>query len=355
MDGLAAHFAGRGVRLLQLPDGGSVPADFGDAAAEHRATRDACGLFDFSFMGAWEIRGPGAAAHLSRLQTRDLAALAPGRCAYTLLLREDGTVLNDATVWMISPERYLLFTGRPSDGGWVAGDGGTPGVHVHPREPSAVIALQGPASGAVLAALAGSDFVRGLGYFGFAEAPMPGGPCLVARLGYSGELGYEIVVEAPRAVAMWRALVAAGGAYGLREAGFAAADSLRIECGHILFLRELARDRLPAELGLARLVTSGDPAMRGGPDLRQLAGVPPARLVGVALAGSPAPADAPPIELTSEADSPTCGGRIGLGFAPAAQDRVGTLLRAQDGRACVVTALMRHDPERLRPRGNPLP
>lgn len=355
MDALAAHFAGRGVRLAPLPGGGAVPSHFGDAAAEHRATREACGLFDFSFMGAWEIRGRDAAAHLGRLQTRDLRALVPGRCAYTLLLRDDGSVLNDATVWMFGPERYALFTGCPSDGDRVADGAGSPGVAVQPREPSAVIALQGPASGAVLAALTGSGPVRDLGYFRFAVLDLPTGPCLVARLGYSGELGYEIVVEASLAVATWKAILAAGGAYGIREAGFEAADSLRIECGHILFLRELAKPRSPSELGLARLVTSPDPAMRGRAALHAMAGLPQARLVGLEIPGTPAAAGAPPVELTSESDSPTLGGRIGLGFAPAANDRTGTLLRAPDGRACVATALSRYDPERLRPRASPLP
>ena len=355
MDALLDHFAERGVRLAPLPDGGAVPADFGDAVAEHRATREACGLFDFSFMGAWEILGRDAGAHLARLQTRDLRALVPGRCAYTLLLRDDGSVLNDATVWMFSPERYWLFTGRPSDGEWVAQGAQALDVLVTPRLSTAVIALQGPASGAALAKLAGSESVRDLGYFRFAERDLPGGPCLVARLGYSGELGYEIVVEASRAVALWQALVAAGRAYGLREAGFEAADSLRIDCGHILFLRELAGARLPAELGLARLVTSVHSGMRGGAALRALSDAPHARLVGLEIGEAGAAADAPPVELTSESYSPTFGRRIGLGFAPAAHDRAGTVLRAADARACTVTALSRYDPERLRSRGSPLP
>lgn len=354
MDTLASHFAGRGVRLLGLPDGGAVPADFGDAAAEHRATREACGLFDFSFMGAWEILGRGAARHLVRLQTRDPGALVPGRCAYTLLLRDDGTVVNDATLWMFSAERFWLFTGRPADGEWVAAGAAERDVVVRPLDPSAVIALQGPASGAVLAKLTGSDAVRALGYFRFAERELAGGPCLVARLGYSGELGYEVVIEAGRATAAWQAMLAAGRSYGIREAGFTAADSLRIECGHILFLRELAGPRLPSELGLAGLVASTDPAMRGAEALRSVSQAPRERLVGVTIGDAPA-GIAPAIDLTSESDSPTFGGRIGLGFAPAAHDRIGTVLRAPDGRACTVTALRRHDPERLRPRASPLP
>jgi aminomethyltransferase len=355
MDALAAHFDARGVRLARLPDGRAVPADFGDAAAEHRATREACGLFDFSFMGAWEILGREAAAHLARLQTRDLRALAPGQAAYTLLLRDDGTVVNDATVWMFSPDRYWLFTGRPADGDWVAGDAGALDVQVLPRASTAVIALQGPASGAVLAKLAGSEAVRALGYFRFAERELAGTPCLVARLGYTGELGYEIVVDASRAVETWQAICAAGRAYGIREAGFEAADSLRLECGHILFLRELARPRFPAELGLARLVTSEDPAMRGGEALRALPVVPRARLVGVEVGEAPAPAGVPAIELTSQAMSPTFGVRIGIGFAPSAHDRIGTPLATQEGLGCVVTALSRYDPQRRRARGDPLP
>ncbi len=355
MNGLAAHFSTRGVRLASLPGGGAVPSDFGDAAAEHRATREACGLFDFSFMGAWEILGRDAAAHLARLQTRDLRALVPGRCAYTLLLREDGTVLNDATVWMFSPERYWLFTGRPSDGECVSGVSAVHDAIARPLAPRAVIALQGPASGAALAKLLGSQAVRDLSYFRFVERELPGGPALVARLGYSGELGYEIVLDESRAVDAWQALAAAGAAYGLREAGFGAADSLRIECGHILFLRELAKPRLPAALGLARLVTSCDPAMRGAGALQEASGAVSTRLVGLEIVESAAPLSAPPVEVTSEVDSPTFGGRIGLGFAPAAHDRIGTLLSSQDGRACVVTALARYDPERVRPKGSPLP
>lgn len=355
MNPLAAHFTRRGVPLIPLPGGGTVPEDFGDAAAEHRATREACGLFDFSFMGAWEVLGRDALAHLARLQTRDLRPLVPGRCAYALLLADDGTVVNDATVWMFSPERFWVFTGRPSDGALVGDIAGGHDVTVEPCAPHAVIALQGPASGAVLANLVGSQAVRDLGYFRFAERDLPAGPALVARLGYSGELGYEIVVDAARAVDTWQSLAAAGSAYGLREAGFAAADRLRIECGHILFLRELAKPRLPAALGLARLVTSSDPAMRGAQALQAASGAVSTRLVGLEIVDSPAPLSAPPVEITSEADSPTFGGRIGLGFAPAAHDRIGTLLSSQEGRACVVTALSRYDPERTRPRGSPLP
>ena len=95
-------------------------AVYTDAAEEHLATRRSCGLFDFSFMSHFEIAGANARVFLDRLQTRNLAGLAPGRIAYTLLLRPDGTVFIDATVWCLAPDRYWLFTGRRSDFAFVA-------------------------------------------------------------------------------------------------------------------------------------------------------------------------------------------------------------------------------------------
>ena len=89
--------------------------------------------------------------------------------------------------------------------------------------------------------------------------------------------------------------------------------------------------------------------------MQEASGAVSTRLVGLEIVESAAPLSAPPVEVTSEVDSPTFGGRIGLGFAPAAHDRIGTLLSSQDGRACVVTALARYDPERVRPKGSPLP
>lgn len=355
MSPLEARFAARGVAFASLPGGARVPARFGDPAKEHRATREACALFDFSFMGGWEIGGPGAGEALARLQTRALETLVPGQAAYTLLLREDGTVLNDATAWKLAADRWWLFTGRPADGEWIAGHARAAGASVAARPPTAILALQGPASGAVLAALAGSAAVRALGWFRFAAIELPGGPAIVARLGYTGELGYEILVDAARGPAMWQALVAAGAAFGLAEAGFEAADSLRIECGHLLFLRELARPRRPSEIGLARLFTSTHEGLVGGAAARAASGEPGTRLVGVASLAGEAPPESPALELTSEAVSPAYPGTIGLGFAPPAHDRPGTRLRAADGRAFVVTALDRHDPSRRRARADPLP
>lgn len=291
------------------------------ARDEHLATRRSAGLFDFSFMGLYEF---SSQADLQPLQSRDLSALEPGRILYTLLLNEDGGVFNDATIWHMGGERYWLWTGRRSDYarfGRVARDR---------SGEFAVLALQGPDSGRTLARLAGPELVRALPYFRFVQKEA----WLVARLGYSGELGYEILMPAGEQEA-FRARV-----QDVPRCSFEAANSLRIESGYLLFDREIDGRANPRELGLERLV-SGQRAFSFG-----------RKLVGLELKDEYLK-DIPTAELTSECFSPTLNKPIGLGFvAPGVP--AGQPVRLADGRAARVAALPFVDQERRRPRASPL-
>ena len=310
-----------------------------EAHAGHLATRRGAGLFDFSFMGLYEFAD---AAALQPLQSRDLARLPPGRIAYTLLLNGDGRVFNDATVWRMPDGRWWLFSGRRGDADWVA-------ARAAPRVRSgehAVLALQGPASGAILARLAGEALVRTLRYFAFAAWPTAADAGHVGRIGYSGELGYEIIVPTGEAPALRRALLEAGAGHALREYGFEAANGLRIESGYVLFDREITGGERPEELGLARLVER--PGFRARATQRRLVGLEIER-------GAPRPRPwLPAARLTSEADSPFSPWRLGLGFAAASDAAPGTLVRLQDGRRARVARLPFYDPLRRRPRATPL-
>ncbi len=312
-----------------------------DARAQHLATRGGAGLFDFSFMGLYEFDD---AAALQPLQSRDLARLAPGRIAYTLLLEADGAVFNDATIWRLDTGRWWLFSGRRGDAAWI-------GARAAPRVRSgehAVLALQGPASGAILARVLGEDLVRSLRYFGFAAFRTPPGPGHVGRIGYSGELGYEIVVPAAQESAMRRALAEAGGARALRECGFDAANSLRIESGYVLFDREITGRERPEELGLDRLVELRAPRRAQ----------PATRLVGLEIEPPGCAPRArpwlPAARVTSECDSPLLGRRLALGFVAAGDARPGTRVALADGRRACVARLPFYDPMRKRPRAMPL-
>ena len=313
-----------------------------DPRAEHLATRRAAGLFDFSFMGRYEFAASDA---LEPLQSRKLERLSPGRIAYTLLLNEDGSVFNDATLWRLDAQRWWLFTGRRSDFDWIR-------ARAPARDRSgehAVLALQGPASGAILARLIGEAAVRALGYFSFRaffiEKELA---ACIGRLGYSGELGYELVVAAADAGAAGRALLEAGRAWGLRECSFEAADSLRIESGYVLFGREITGREDPFALGLGRLLERPRRGLAGFSE----------RLVGVEMVqrgpGAGLRPWLPLARVTSECDSPIFGRRLGLGFAACAEARPGTLVRLVDGRLACVARLPFYDPPRRLPRARPL-
>jgi aminomethyltransferase len=288
---------------------------------QHLATRRAAGLFDFSFMGLYEFHGRAA---LEPRQSRCLAQIEPGRVAYTLLVNEDGSVFNDATVWNMANDRWWVFSGRPSDVRWFGGA---------PRDRSgehAILALQGPESGRLLARLIGADAVRSLGYFRFRKFDN----LMVARLGYSGELGYELLV--PRAEE--QALRAHF--HDVAICSFAAANSLRIEAGYVLFDREIDGRANPCELGLERLA----PGRRF--DMTR-------KLVGLEIAEGQASAELPLVRLTSQCDSPTLGKGIALGFA-APDARPGDFVRVDNAYLARIVALPFYDPERRRPRDHPL-
>jgi glycine cleavage system aminomethyltransferase T len=290
------------------------------ALDEHLATRRAAGLFDFSFMGLYEFHGKTA---LQALQTRNLDALVPGQIAYTLLLKEDGAVLIDATVWRLDAERFWLFAGKRARYGGRDRSG-----------EYTVLALQGPASGRILSRLIGTDAVSSLSYFHFIQAPM-----VVGRIGYSGELGYELLVPAADASALGRKLLEAGRSEGLQDCTWAAANSLRVESGYVLFDREVDGKANPRELGLERL------APNRTFDLKR-------RLVGLEMLDGHGDADLPPAQVTSECFSPTLGKRIGLAFV-APNVAIGNVVRA-GARIARIAALPFYDPERRRPRENPL-
>lgn len=293
------------------------------AVDEHLATRRAAGLFDLSFMGSYEFSG---GSELQGLQTRDLEKIKPGQIAYTLLLKDDGAVLIDATLWRLDTGRFWLFTGKRS------GYGG------HERSGEyAILALQGPASGRILARLIGKEAVVSLRYFHFATF----GPMTVGRIGYSGELGYELLIPAADADGLRRTILEEGKSEGLRECGWAAADSLRIEAGYVLFDREVDGRANPRELGLERLV-DGQKSFQ----IRR-------RLVGLEVLGERGVSDLPAASITSECFSPTLGKAIALGYADS-QASPGTVVRLSDGRTARVAPLPFYDPGRVRPRAAPL-
>jgi glycine cleavage system aminomethyltransferase T len=355
---LSAYFAERGVTQTPLGGGVFVPSCFSEPRREHLATRRGVGLFDFSFMGWWSIEGPQARHYLQWLQTRNIEELHSGRIYYTLLCRVDGSVLIDATVWCIDAQTFWLFTGRRSDSEYLRRCAATFDVRVTELAPSHnVIAVQGPGSAAIVSRTLACD-IDTLPYFSFRHCTFGGYDAWIGRLGYTGETGYEVLVPAESSVALWQRFAKAPFVGEKAECGMEAANSLRIEAGYIHFAGELAVPVKPAQIGLSRLVRSGNSDFIGRAALRFRQDTPET-LAGLTIDETAAkPVAVPPdrrratVRVTSEAYSPLCGKTLALGFA-ALPWSPGEITYTHDGRRARIARLPFRDPMRLRVRRAP--
>ncbi len=233
--------------------GWSMPIEYagGGVLAEHTAVREGVGLFDVSHLGTATVRGPGAAAYVNACLTNDLGKIGPGQAQYTLCCVADGQpdaggVVDDLIVYLHGPDDVLLVPNAVNAADVLArlAADAPSGVTVTDRHTEvAVLALQGPRSAEVLAAV---GLPGGLEYMSFAETPGTGGDeVTVCRTGYTGEHGYELLVAAERAGQLWDALLAAGAPEQIRPCGLGARDTLRTEMGYPLHGHELARDITP--------------------------------------------------------------------------------------------------------------
>ncbi|MDQ6731903.1 MAG: aminomethyltransferase family protein [Actinomycetota bacterium] len=217
-------------------EGWAWAADFGDAAAEHNATRTACSLWDESPLRKWDLRGPDAVALTDVLFTNDMAALEVGQVRYGAICDEQGKMIMDGTVFRLADDHCLSITSYDSDLAWfeqVASDRGLE-VQIEDRTPQMPhLQIQGPNARKVLGPITEGLDVDALRYFRFVhEGVRVGGvPAWVSRTGYSGELGFEVYCAVDDAPELWDAVVRAGQPHGLRPIGLSAIEILRIESG----------------------------------------------------------------------------------------------------------------------------
>ncbi len=230
--------------------GWDMPLSYGSPRDEHMAVRTHAGLFDVSHMGQLELRGAGAGDYLRRALTNDASRLSAGQGQYTLMLEDDGGVIDDLIAYRLA-DRHLLVVNASN----IAAcrerlqarlPGGAELVDRSPE--TAMLALQGPLWAEVVGPLLGDDAVLHAAYFEIVEGRVAGVDALLARTGYTGEPGIEIMCDADRAPAVWDALVS--GATPAVPAGLVARDTLRVEMGYPLYGQELTRSRTPIEAGL---------------------------------------------------------------------------------------------------------
>lgn len=281
-------YAAHGAKLVQF-HGWSMPLQFTSILQEHHSVRQRAGLFDVSHMGVLEVSGPGATDLLRKLLTNDVARLSPGQVMYSPMCYEDGGTVDDLLVYPLSPERYLLVVNAANtekDESWVR-EFAPQGTEVsNLTQELALLALQGPLSASILQRLSSWNLEE-LKPFRFAHQVEVGGiQVLLSRTGYTGEDGFELLVEAQLATSLWEKLWEVGSGMGMALCGLGARDTLRFEAALPLYTQELGPSISPLEAGLSRFVRFAGRSFVGREALlkQRLEGVS-RRLVGLEMAG----------------------------------------------------------------------
>ena len=350
-----------GGKLIEF-GGWEMPVHYTSITDEHQAVRTAAGVFDISHMGELLLSGPAAERFLNQTLTNDLRKLDPGQGQYTLMCNERGGVIDDLYLYRIADQQYLAVVNASridSDVAWLKRQ-----IASHPQAAGlefenasdlfGAVALQGPRVkefintcivGSPIAGtkvLHASDLKKNqLAVFRFGA--LADCAIYVARTGYTGEDGFEIIAPLPTIInGIWNKILEAGRAFGLKPCGLGARDTLRTEMGYPLYGHELDENTTPIEAGLGFFVAldKGDFVGRRALAEQKEKGVSK-RCVAFKMTDKCAPprphypiwsggADSRPIgEVVSGTQSPSLGIGIGMGYVPPQSAKAGTALEIE--------------------------
>ncbi|MCD9153305.1 glycine cleavage system aminomethyltransferase GcvT [Aeromicrobium duanguangcaii] len=306
--------------------GWSMPLEYagGGVLAEHKAVREAVGLFDVSHLGKALVRGTGAAEFVNSCLTNDLGRIAPGKAQYTLCCSEDGGTVDDLIAYLRSDFEVFLIPNAANNAEVVRllQAAAPEGVEVeNQHRDHAVLAIQGPLSDELLGAL---GLPADHEYMSFTTGTVEGVELTVCRTGYTGERGYELVVPAEDAVPVWDAVMAAGESLGIRACGLASRDTLRTEMGYPLHGHELSAEVTPVMARTGWAVGWSKPAFWGKEALeRQRAEKKVRTLRGLLSQGRGIPR---PGMAVHDADGGTLGEVTSGTFSPTLRQGIGLAL-----------------------------
>lgn len=325
-----------------VPFGGwDMPVQYADGIiAEVKAVRNSAGMFDVSHMGRLEIEGSGAESFLSSITSANVPALKVDRGKYNFICNATGGIIDDAMVYRTGDQKYLLVINAGNadvDMEWITPHtaGRTDFTMKVVTEETAMIAVQGPSAIEIVDSLSNGEASK-IRRFRIGSAVVDGIPARLARTGYTGEDGFEIIVPADQGAKLWKSLREAG----VVECGLGARDVLRLEAGLPLHGNDLSTDTNPFEAGFGRFAYHEAPNCIAGYALKQLSEKEPSRLlVGFKMVGRGIPRSGLSIlesdsngtegskvigTVTSGTHSPTVDGGIGMGYVDQKYSATGT-------------------------------
>ena len=327
-----------------VPFGGwDMPVQYsGGIISEIKAVRSSAGIFDVSHMGRLEFEGPGAESILSSITSANIPALKIGRGKYNFICNASGGIIDDAMVYRTGEDKYLLVINAgnvDADMEWINPhvDGRTDFTMNVVTNETAMIAIQGSSAVEIIDSLSNGDASK-IRRFRIGAAEVSGIPAMLARTGYTGEDGFEIIVAADEGVNLWKTLRDAGAV----ENGLGSRDVLRLEAGLPLHGNDLSVETNPFEAGFGRFAYYQAPNCIAGYALKHLAEIEPSRLlIGFKMTGRGIPRTGLKIlsegsdlsdeskvigTVTSGTHSPTIDVGIGMGYVEQKYSVIGTQL-----------------------------
>jgi aminomethyltransferase len=323
--------------------GWEMPVQFTGIGREHEAVRTSAGMFDISHMGKFAMQGKQLISQLQRLVPSDLSRLQPGQAQYTVLLNSEAGIIDDIIFYYqgqdnTGEQRGVMIVNAATTGkdkAWLLEKLDPDQVQLQDLSPEKVlIAVQGPQAVTALQPLVQEDLTQ-VKPFGHLEATILGEPGFIARTGYTGEDGFEVMVDPVVGVELWRSLHQAG----VIPCGLGARDTLRLEAAMALYGQDIDETTTPLEAGMGWLVhldTKGDFIGRSVLEQQKSVGVQ-RRLVGlqmqgrnIARHGYQVLSEAKVVgEITSGTLSPTLGYPVALAYAPTQLSQVGQKLEVE--------------------------
>ena len=318
--------------------GWEMPIQFSGLMKEHEAVRTAVGMFDISHMGKFVLRGDNCLETLQQLVPSDLSRLKPGKAQYTVLLNPEGGIIDDIIIYDQGKQQTTVIVNAATtekDKSWLLSHLDSNQIEFQDlSQQKALIAVQGPKSLKVLQSFVEDD-LSNIAAFGHLTTTVLGESAFIARTGYTGEDGFEIMVSPQIGQKLWQSLIEAG----VVPCGLGARDTLRLEAAMCLYGQDMDDNITPLEAGLSWLVhldTKGNFIGRSVLETQKAEGLT-RRLVGLEMADRHIARHEYPVrhrgkvvgEVTSGTKSPTLGKPIALAYVPKALSKVGQALEVE--------------------------
>ena len=323
--------------------GWEMPVQYSGIGQEHEAVRTSAGMFDISHMGKFAFQGRQLLEHLQPLVPSDLRRLHVGEAQYTVLLNSQAGIIDDIIFYYqgedkAGEQRGMMIVNaatRTRDKALLLANLEAAPVDLQDLSKEKVlIAVQGPQAAAYLQPFVQEDLTP-IKAFGHLEATVLDQPAFIARTGYTGEDGFEVMVDPEVGVELWRSLLSAG----VTPCGLGARDTLRLEAAMALYGQDIYETTTPLEAGLGWVIhldTKGDFIGRSVLEQQKAAGVE-RRLVGIEMQGRyiarhgyPVLYEGKPVgEVTSGTLSPTVGKAIALAYVPTPLSKTGQQLEVE--------------------------